>query len=59
VVKNTSIVYGVLNSNTPFAREGSSKIQLNGLNIDVYPEAHKYLIQLLEYALRKPCLDAY
>jgi hypothetical protein len=41
---------------TPFAREGSSTIQLSGLNVHASSEAHKHSIQLLDYELRQPCL---
>ena len=38
---------------TPFAKEGSSTIQLSGLNVHASYEAHKRSIQLLEYKLRQ------
>jgi hypothetical protein len=41
---------------TPYAREGSSTIQLGGLNVHVVPEAHKRSIQMLESESRKSCL---
>ena len=41
---------------TPFAREGSSTIQLSGLNVHASSEAHKRSIQLSEYESRQPCL---
>ena len=38
-----------LKCDTPFAKEGSSTIQLSGLNVRASSEAHKRSIQLLEY----------
>ena len=34
---------------TPFAKEGSSTIQLSGSNVHASSEAHKRSIKLLEY----------
>ena len=41
---------------TPYAREGSSTIQLGGLNVHAVSEAHKRSIQMLESESRKSCL---
>jgi hypothetical protein len=40
----------------PYVREGSSTIQLGGLNVHVISEAHKRSVQLLEIKWRKSYL---